>query len=702
LLFLVYPIIKKEITSYFTSPALYLIATAFLAVAGYLFYGNLVMLLLFQGSAVSVNLWEYTLNDIRLLLMVLVPCITMRTFAEEKKQGTIELLYTAPLQDRAILAGKFVGACCVPVIILACTAAYPLLYGAFYPVVWETVAGGYAGLVLLAMALVALGVFISSLTEQQIIAGGVTLGASFLLWFLNSSTQGGGFLSAVPGFVSLQKHFYGLNRGVIATRDVLFFVFFTLFFLMLTHAWLRQRGTEPQVIRTRWLPVLKIPSARFLIAAVIWCAVFAAGMAAANRWNIRFDITPDKKFTLARVTADALSNLREEFRITVACGNEDRYQLEDFLELFRQSSRFFTYKLMLIDKNPVATQNASLDAQGAGVAEYKGRKVRIEKVHEQAVVQALYELIKGDAKTVRIYSDIPGSSTQQRYDAADTDLRQQGYSLMLSDMRELASIPAATSLVILRDIQEDITPQWLQVLGIFFEAGGRVLLLTGENAMPSLRGFLKKYNIELGTDTLIGPGNSAFDFDPLTQAIFPGKAHPAFEKVSSPAVFYRARSVQVGTEFKDGYTWAILCQSGRSTWAETDPESIVRNAAVFDSGRDIYGPVAAGVTVEKKAEAGDADGVRGRLAVIGTDSFIAEKYYGMLGNADLYKNTVDWLAGREALPVALHKKPAPKPQANIVMTSFQGSLFFWLLVVAEPLLVLLAGIGSTVLKRIKH
>ena len=699
-----YPLIKKEIKSYCTSPALYLVAAAFLTLAGYLFYSNLVMLLMFQGSGISVSLWQYTMNDIRMLVMVLVPYVTMRSFAEEKKQGTLELLYTAPVPDRAILMGKFIAALFVVLLILTLTLAYPLLYDRFYPLAWGPVASAYIGLMLLAMALVAIGIFISSLTEHQVIAAGVAMGISFLLWFIDGSAEASGVLSVLPGFISLQKHFYGFVRGVITTRDAFFFILLSIYCLTLTRLWLRQRYGGQSFIPARRLPVLKIPGAGFLVAALIAGAVVATAMAASARWNLRLDVTPDKAFTLSRVAADALKTLGENFKLTVACSNEGRYQYEDFLQLFRQENQLFTYRLMPIDKNPVAAEYALLNEHGAGIAEYKSKTASIPKVDEGSIVQVLYDLTQGATKTIRIYSAGAGRiQNQEGYCASDDALRQQGYSLVLSSFENMDTIPKDTRLVIVRDAQGDIPAGPLKALGNYFDGGGNLLLLlSSDGAMPATRKFLKQYNIELGDDRIIDPGNPAFDFDPMTQAIFPNKVHPAFTMDAVPGVFHGVRSVQVGTEFAAGYTWTILCQSGRNTWAETDWDSITQNKAVFDSGKDIYGPVAAGVSVERKQGGGGSAPGRGRLTVIGSSSFIEEKYYTMLGNADLYRKTVEWLADRQVMPVTLHQPPTQKMQTYITMTSLQGSMFFWFLVVTEPLLVLMAGLAISILRRTRH
>ena len=163
-------IVKRELNSYFTSFIMYVVLAVFLIISGYFFYTNLVMYVLFAGSGVSIDLWEYMFNDISYMLLLLLPLVTMRLFAEEKKLGTIELLFTCPLRDADILFGKYLASLLVLALMLLLTALYPLLFARIHFLDVPILLTGYAGLFLLGACFLACGILISSLTENQIVA----------------------------------------------------------------------------------------------------------------------------------------------------------------------------------------------------------------------------------------------------------------------------------------------------------------------------------------------------------------------------------------------------------------------------------------------------------------------------------------------------------------------------------------------------
>src|SRR5512139_1737444 len=177
-------ILKRELKSYFTSFIAYVVIAVFLVISGYFFYTNLVMFVMWVGSDVKLGLWQFTFQDIRFIMLLLLPLLTMRLFAEEKKLGTIELLFTNPLRDSEILLGKYVACLTVFLVMIILTLLYPVLLAVVYSVEIGPVAAGYMGLFLLGASFIACGIFISSLTENQIVAAIATLGVLILFWFL--------------------------------------------------------------------------------------------------------------------------------------------------------------------------------------------------------------------------------------------------------------------------------------------------------------------------------------------------------------------------------------------------------------------------------------------------------------------------------------------------------------------------------------
>lgn len=228
-------ILKRELKSYFTSLIAYVVIAVFLLISGYFFYTNLVMFVMWVGSDVKLGLWQFTFQDIRFIMLLLLPLLTMRLFAEEKKLGTIELLFTNPLRDREILLGKYSACLAVFLVMLLLTLLYPILLAIVYSIEIGPIAAGYAGLFLLGASFIACGIFVSSLTENQIVAAIVTIGVLVFFWFIdwNEGIAGQQAIVILHQF-SLFEHFSNFTRGVIDTQDVVYYLSLIVFFLFLT------------------------------------------------------------------------------------------------------------------------------------------------------------------------------------------------------------------------------------------------------------------------------------------------------------------------------------------------------------------------------------------------------------------------------------------------------------------------------------
>jgi ABC-2 type transport system permease protein len=218
---------RKELRSYFGSPLVYLLAAAFLAYTGYYFHTDLIYFITFGfGLNIMENFWSILLIDIRLVLIFAIPLLTMRLLAEERRLGTLELLLTYPLRDGAVVAAKL-GACLVIVgALLAGTLLYPAVVYHVQPFSLRPLVAGYAGLLLFSLACASYGLFISALTDSQVLAGFLTALPLLLLWLLswNEAATSPGTLPVVRA-MSLFNHFQPFSVGLIETRDVFYFLF---------------------------------------------------------------------------------------------------------------------------------------------------------------------------------------------------------------------------------------------------------------------------------------------------------------------------------------------------------------------------------------------------------------------------------------------------------------------------------------------
>ena len=229
-------ICRRELQSYFGSVVAYVLIAVFLVLSGYFFYSDLVFFILFGGFVLPTGLWQFVFLDMRMVCLLVLPLVTMRLFAEEKKLGTMELLWTYPVRDGEILAGKFLAAWIFFLVMLLPTVVNPVVFHHFYAYAVGPLLAAYLGLILLGTAFIACGLFVSSLTENQVVSAMVTYGILVFFWFLtwNEEAANPKLMQVLLG-LSLFDHFYNFSRGVIDTRDVVFFLLFIAFFLFL--AW---------------------------------------------------------------------------------------------------------------------------------------------------------------------------------------------------------------------------------------------------------------------------------------------------------------------------------------------------------------------------------------------------------------------------------------------------------------------------------
>ncbi|MBM4326524.1 MAG: ABC transporter permease [Deltaproteobacteria bacterium] len=241
-----YAIFHKELANFFVSPIAYAVIGCFLLVSGFFFWANVsfLSLLSLQASASPMFAERINMTDVvvrpfaqnmGIVLLFVLPLLTMRLFSEEKRSGCIELLLTYPISDVAVMLGKFVASLLVVVIMLAGTVPSFLLLLGLGSLDWGPVIGGYLSLLLMGGAFISLGLFISSLTENQIISAAISFVLALLFWILSwSSSFTGAQLGYIISQLSILEHMDSLNKGVLALSDVSFFVLFTAFFLFLT------------------------------------------------------------------------------------------------------------------------------------------------------------------------------------------------------------------------------------------------------------------------------------------------------------------------------------------------------------------------------------------------------------------------------------------------------------------------------------
>lgn len=238
-------IARKEINSYFASPIAYLLIAFFALIFGFGFFTATRDFVRFSfqaqmmGRGMPMNINEQIIRPLLgfagTVALFLIPMITMRLFAEEKRTGTIELLMTSPVRDIDIILGKWLAAMLLYAAVLATSMANIGLLFVWGQPDWKPVLIGYLGLLLQGGTLLAIGAFISTTTRNQIIAGGVTFFVSLLLWLLSWFTafDTSGWAQVI-NYLSIVTHFDNFAKGVLDLRDVIFYVSMIFFALFIT------------------------------------------------------------------------------------------------------------------------------------------------------------------------------------------------------------------------------------------------------------------------------------------------------------------------------------------------------------------------------------------------------------------------------------------------------------------------------------
>jgi len=249
----IWAISKKEVKTYFTSPIAYVVTTVFLVLVGFFFYSLILWFNSYSMQAsrypeaiqqLNINQMVYSplFHNISIILLLTIPLLTMRLFAEEKKRQTDELLYTSPISINQIILGKFFASLFVLFVMLLLTGILSLFTFAYGNPEFAPVLNGYLGLFLMGAAFIAVGIFFSSVTENQVVSAMLTFGALLLFWILNwAAGSASGIWKDVLNYVSFFQHFDDMTQGILDTTDIVYYFSFIFFGLFLTHSVIQSR-----------------------------------------------------------------------------------------------------------------------------------------------------------------------------------------------------------------------------------------------------------------------------------------------------------------------------------------------------------------------------------------------------------------------------------------------------------------------------
>ncbi len=693
----IYAIFTKELRSYFVSPTFYVVLTTFLALSNYFFYTDLSFYHWMNMGSMKENsnpiggLFFYYFNDLRFVLMLCIPLITMRLLAEEKKLGTFELIATYPVRDGEILAGKCLSCLAVFILMMAVTFLnFLFLYFGWGFFGLQALLAGYLGIFFLGCSLISCGIFVSSLTENQAAAAMGTLGIFVLFWFLtwNEMMASEAFINVLTRFSLFDRVEY-FFKGVINSRDVMFFTLFIFFFLMMTVLSLKTRSIwGKSVVKRSLRPFFRrstrSPGGLILTGVLVLGIVIFLEIIFFNH-NVKVDLTPNKAYSLSDQTINLLKRIGKDIQFTVFYRQGERKEFDEFFGRLSIHTPHIKYKLIDLDRNPGRARLHGITAYGQTLVEWEGRNEIIRYPTEESVFNLVIKSIRRGKLEVYFTGGHGENSPEEEYLSLRDALKTEVYQVGMIDLAGKEAIPAGDSVLIVGGPKMDFSDKELRKVDRYLEEGGKIILMVEPFVhLPKIKAFLEKYHIGLGDGIIVDSESKFMGGDYLAPSIPNFAKSPITNLFTSPAIFPTARPLEI----KGGASIFYLAKSSSTSWIRKERTKSER--IDFKEGVDQKGPVPVAIIAIVSSEKSNQTGDLGAVACFGDSDFVNNKFIEMLVNKDLFMNTVNWLGMERKL---IFIRPPKYEFAHYYLTKKQGQWAFWFLVMIIPATPLTIGLG---------
>lgn len=417
-----------------------------------------------------------------------------------------------------------------------------------------------------------------------------------------------------------------------------------------------------------------------------------------SRANQRFDLTPEKKYSLSPVTVQVLHGLSQPVQTTIFYRRGDREKHDELLALMAQESPFFSYQLFDLDRAPGLAQRYGITAYGAAVVETADNRLTLPLADEERILNALLRVSESE-KTIYFLvghgeNDPVDAEERNGYGVVRQVLETENYRVRPLPLLQTRMVPPDADLVIVSGPKEELAPAELQALSEYFAAGGNALFMLDPYTVPRLARYLAQFGFTLDEDVVVDDQSQIAGGEPLMPRIgtFSHEVFP--RELRGEPILPVVRPVYV----QDGKAQAFAF-SGEQSWALKNRARAEQGELSFKAGEDERGPV----PVAAVAQVGENKS--GKIVVLGDSDFVNNFFARIPGNTDFFMNTVGWMLGRQELiaigrtPNVPQAKRVATPQQSLYLTASQSRAFFWTMVIVEPLLVFLVGMVVFIRRR---
>lgn len=449
----------------------------------------------------------------------------------------------------------------------------------------------------------------------------------------------------------------------------------------------------PRPASRRWSNRLGLAASVTLLVAIL-----AVVQMMAERHNVRVDLTPSRRLSLAEPTRRILGEIAGPLRIEAYYARGHREEVADLLARFADASPHIAYEIFDIDRYPERARAGGVRDPDRARITYGDTHTVVSTASEEYLAGGILRAVRGRERDIYLLTG-DGERTTANPTAPGSlsilaaALRAENARVRPLDPAAHAAVPEDAAAVILAGPARDLSPGVIGALRAYLARGGAVLALVEPDPLPALQGFLGEIGVRLEDDIVV-EGARVLGTEEVVVQVPYYRMHPVTAPMDQAAVMVGARSVDRSDEA--GLRVQTVARTAESAWATPETDSARRGDARFREGRDRPGPVPVMVAATLEPIGGSRGG---RLVVIGDVDFATDGYIDQGGNRDLVLNSISWLTDEEALIARRPRDVAEiaRPLSPLVLTEPQADVLFVGAVVVQPALALL--IGAVVVSR---
>ena len=679
-------IYKKELRAYLTSMTGYIFMAVLLAVTSLYYVANCLV----GGYPV----FGAILSSVYFVLLIIVPVLTMRSMAEEKRQKTDQLLMTAPVSLWKIVLGKYLAMVTVFLIPMAILCLYPLILLRFGSVSLPMAYTAILGYTLFGAACLAIGLFLSAVTESQVIAAVLTFG---VLFFLNMASGianvigAGGLLASILNALCIYQPFINFVQGMFDLTGILYYVTVIVLALFLTVQLLQKKhGTY---------------RASMVVFACVAAVLVNLTAGKLPSQYLKYDVSDQKLFTTGDQTAEIVKGLDEDITLYLIAqqGSEDA-TLQELLDRYAGLSS----RIKVETKDPVLYPNFVSQYTSENLSENsvlvvgqnRSKAVDYYDIYQYSMDYSTYSSSlssfdgEGQITSAIAYvtaEDMPVVYTLTGHDEAElsttvtSSIEKENIELKSLSLLTEEAVPEDAKAVIIYGAISDISEDEKNKLEAYMEQGGQMVLLLGytDKDTPNLDSLLGDYGITLANG-LVLEGDSQHHLPNYPYYLLPDIQSSAYTSdVSSRYVLLAfAQGMTEAADISEDLTYESLLTTSAKSYSKTNLES----ENLDQEEGDIVGPFDLGAVVTKTID----EDTEAKLIVFSSETLLDEQVDSMVsgGNSTLFLNVMSQLVDHEST-VSIE----PKSMSTEYLTVPAGSAIFWgiLTIILIPLLLLATG-----------